>query len=65
MIKSDLIKSMKEFVGCGWISRKELARYMGYKDSNDIAYILEGLPRIKTKYFVEDVALSIVAHAKN
>lgn len=56
MNKRTLIEEMRRAAGGGFISRKWLAEYMQLKDPKSVDCILHGLPRINSRYFVNDVA---------
>ena len=58
MTKSELVQSMRQFVGGGsFIRRYQLADYMGRKDPHSIDKYLRKLNRIDGDlYFLQDVA---------
>jgi hypothetical protein len=57
MERKELIYRMEKSVdGASFITRIELARFLGYKDPHYVDRYLHGLPRINKKYFIGDVA---------
>lgn len=56
MTKSELTKDMKAAVGSGFITRRELAAYMGYKDPGKIDKYIRDLQKVGKRYFIPDVA---------
>ena len=58
MKRSDLIADMRRFVGGGgFITRKSLADYLGYKDPHCVDKYLIGLDKVGGRYFfIPDVA---------
>lgn len=65
MIKTQLIKGMQAYTGgAGFINRKALAGYMGYKDPHNVDRYLYGLKSLGKQYFIEDVAERIALAAK-
>lgn len=61
MKRKELIESMQKFTKSGYIIRDELKEYMGYKDPHDVDKFLKYLERIGKKYFIPDVADSIMS----
>ena len=55
MTKTELTKSMQAYTGSSFITRIQLAGYMGYKNPSSVAKHLHGLERIDKKYFIPDV----------
>lgn len=60
MTKSEVIKEMSEFFGAKWVTKKELARYMGYKNHKSVAKYTEGCTRMGNKFHINEVAEKIV-----
>ena len=56
MERKELINSMKNFTGAGFITRSQLAEFMGYKDPHYVDRYINGLQRINKRYFINDVA---------
>ena len=56
MTKTELEKDMKKAVGSSFISKTELASYLGYKKADSVQSIVKGLTRLNKKYFVPEVA---------
>ena len=42
--------------GAGFISKKQLAAYMGYKSINSVSPYLDGITSIDRRYFIPEVA---------
>ncbi len=47
---------MRQYCGAGFISKKQLAAYMGYKSINSVSPYLDGLNSIDRRYFIPEVA---------
>lgn len=63
MNKSELVKDMKSATGSGFITRIELARYMGFSCPKGVDKYLQPLQRVDDKrYFIGDVADAILMH---
>lgn len=61
MTKTEVTKEMALFLnGARFITRKELALFLGYSDPHNVAYLLTDLKRVNSKYFIKDVAENIV-----
>lgn len=61
MNKRELTEDLKSFVGAGFITRKDLARFMNRKDPHGVDKYLVDLERQDNKYyFIRDVAESIL-----
>jgi len=57
MNRSEIAKDLRQFVGAGMISAKELAAFMNRKSVWRVKQdYLVGLEKIGNKYFVTDVA---------
>lgn len=57
MTKAELTADLKRHCGGSFITRTELAKYMGYASPKRVDRFLEGLERIcGTRYFIADVA---------
>lgn len=65
MTKTELVKSMQSYVGSSFITRIQLAGYMGYKNPSSVAKYLYGLERIDKKYFIPDVADQLLHTARS
>lgn len=59
MERRELIYAMEKFAGASFISRNELARFLGYKDPHSVDKYIRGLPRLENRYFVNDIATVI------
>lgn len=64
MNKKELINDMKQYCGAGFISKTQLASYMGYKSSNSVTPYLHGLLSIDRRYFIPEVADRLLLHKK-
>lgn len=64
MTKNELTKSMKDFTGCSFITRVQLATFMGYKNPASVAKILYPLQRFEKRYFIPDVVEEVLNNAK-
>lgn len=56
MTKTELTKAMQGFAGSSFITRAQLANFMGYKNPVSVDRYLYSLERIDSKYFIPDVA---------
>ena len=56
MNRRELINDMKQYCGACFISKKQLAAYMGYKSVNSVSAYLDGLNSIDRRYFIPEVA---------
>lgn len=61
MTKAELVKSLERFTGAGFITRIQLARYMGKSDPHYVDKYLDGVERVGRNYFIPDVAAAIIA----
>ena len=61
MNRKELIKSMEHFCEAGFISKKQLAAYMGYKSVNSVTPYLDGLTKIDSRYFIPEVADRLIS----
>lgn len=62
MERKDLIYRMEKAAGAGFITRPQLAAFMGLKDPHSVDRYLKGVPKINRKlYFIPDVATNIMA----
>ena len=60
MNRSEMIKEMRITAGdAAFINRRDIAKYLGYKDPHSIDKLLTGLERIGSMYFIPDVVDSI------
>lgn len=61
MTRADLINDMRTSIGSSFISRKELADYLGKKDPHSVDPLIHGLPQfVGKRYFIGDVAEQIM-----
>lgn len=61
MNKSDLAKSMRQFVQAEFVTRGELAKFLGYKDPHNVDRYIRDLQRVAgTRYYIPEVAESIM-----
>lgn len=60
MDRKELITQMKSYTGACFISKKQLADFMGYKSVNSVAGYLTDLERLDNKYFIPEVADSLM-----
>ena len=61
MTKTELTKSMQAYTGSSFITRNQLAGFMGYKNPSSVVKHLYGLERIDKKYFIPDVVDNMLA----
>ena len=62
MEKKKLIARMKEHTNNAcFISKKELAEALGYESVNSVSKFVYGLPKVNKRYFIDDVADSIIS----
>lgn len=59
MERRELIRSMEKYTGCGFITRNQVAGFMGKKDPHSIDKYIHGLPKVGQSYFIPDVATSL------
>lgn len=64
MTKAELTADLRRCCGgASFITRTELARYLGYSCPKRVDKYLHGLERVsKTKYFINDVAGAIISY---
>lgn len=61
MTKNELTTELKRFCGGAFITRQQLAIFMGYSSPKRVDRFLQGLDRISgTRFFVPDVAERII-----
>ncbi len=61
MTKKELISSMETYTGGGFITKADLARFIGVKDARYIDKYLASLQKLGGKYyFIPDVAESMM-----
>ena len=63
MNKQEVIRKIEQAYGA-FITRKEIATFMNYKDPRSIDPMLHELPKVNGKYFVNDVATAIIERMK-
>ena len=57
MLKQDLIAALrKASEGAEFISQKELAQVLGFKDPHRIREIVQGVSRVGKRYYLPEVA---------
>lgn len=61
MDKKSLISDMKRFTGASFITRKQVAEWMGKKDAHCVDRYLHGLDRVGQLYFIPDVVDAVIA----
>lgn len=62
MTKTEVSKEMSRFLGgAGFISKSEIAQFLGYKDYHVASQYVADLKRVNGKYFIGDVAANIVS----
>ena len=64
MTKTELTKAMQHHAGCSFITRSQLASFMGYKNPASVAKYLYPLERVDKRYFIPDVADEILREAR-
>lgn len=65
MIKSEIVKDMKSFMkGASFITRLDLARYMGYGSPKSVDRYIRGLEKVGGAYFIPEVAENIQKYKK-
>lgn len=61
MLKQDIANVLRKESGCEFITRKEVAAALGYKDPHNINRYLVNLQRLPgKKYYIPDVAAAIM-----
>lgn len=60
MTANEIERDMKKFIGCSFITKRELATYLGYKKTDSIENVVKGLKQFNKKYFVPEVAERII-----
>lgn len=61
MTKAEITADLKRFCGGSFITRTELAKYLGYSSPKRVDQFLNGLERINgTRYFCNDVAENVL-----
>lgn len=56
MTYEELVKDMKNTMGSSFLSRKQFADYMGYKDPHGVDKVLATCQKFGSKYHVIDLA---------
>ena len=65
MTKDDLVKAMTESAGSYYITKTQLARFIGAKRSETVRQYVEDLPVLRKRYyFIPDVAERMMADTK-
>lgn len=63
MNRQEIINDLQKHCGGFFITRGQLAKFMGKKDPHGVDYILSGLDRLERKYYyIRDIADSLIAH---
>lgn len=63
MTKTEIAADLKKYCGGSFITRTELAKFMGYASPKRVDRFLDGLDRISgTRYFIGDVAERILMY---
>ena len=62
MTKSEITTDLKRYCGSSFITRSELAKYMGYACPKRVDKFLQGLERIGTRYFINDIVENILKY---
>lgn len=65
MNKQEMIKSFQRETGSLFITRKQLAKVMGYKDAHSVDRYLAGLEKVERKYFIPEVIEEITRRTQN
>ena len=58
--KTEIVNDMKRFAGASFITRKQLADYMGFKDPHSVDVFLAPLQQTKHRYFIPEVVERII-----
>ena len=61
MNRKELIADMKQTVKASFISKKQLADFLGYKSVNSVSQYLYGLNSIDRRYYIPDVVDSLLS----
>lgn len=64
MLKTDVERALRNHSGREFVSRKEIAETIGYKDAHGVDKYVKGLPRIGNRYYIGDVAERIIEVAR-
>lgn len=65
MLKSDLIMALRKASGgAEFISQKELAQVLGFKDPHRIRELVTGVSRIGKRYYLPEVAGRIMQEVR-
>ena len=62
MNRKEIIADLQNHCGSYFMTRNEFAQFMGKKDPHGVDYILFGLDRVERKYYIRDIADSLIAH---
>ena len=65
MNRKELINDMKAFTKAGFISKKQLADFMGYKSVNSVGKYLAVITKVDGRYFIPEVADAILRGAQH
>ena len=60
MNKREIINSMEKYTKASFITRKQLAEFLGRKSQYHVDKYLVGLDRIDKMYFIPDVAARLM-----
>lgn len=61
MNRKELINDMRQYCKAGFISKKQLADFLGYKSVNSVSQYLYGLNSIDRRYYIPDVVDSLLS----
>lgn len=60
MNKQQLSNDMQKFTGGSFITRKQITKYLCLKDPKSVDCYTHGLPSVNSRFFIPDVAESII-----
>lgn len=63
MDKKQLTSKIEKTYGF-FLTQKQIAEFLNIKDPHHVSCMLQGFPRVKNKYFVDDVADAILEERK-
>lgn len=61
MDKKSLVNDMKRFAGGSFVTRGQVAKWMGKNDAHYVDKYLSGLDRVGKLYFIPDVVDAVIA----
>lgn len=62
MNRQEIINDLQKHCGGFFITRGQLAKFMGKKDPHGIDFLLYGLERVEHSYYIRDIADSLIRH---